>query len=60
MRAGINLPKSSPGDVLLHMNSHSGDVEPYDNQNMDYNELQPARLEAIQEQAEQSEYSRLT
>lgn len=51
VRAGINLPKSSPGDVLNSFNSHhTGDVEPFENQDMDYNELRPARLEAIKEE----------
>ncbi|KAJ0181976.1 hypothetical protein K1T71_002698 [Dendrolimus kikuchii] len=60
VRAGINLPKSNPGDVLLHMKPHSGDVEPYDNQNLDYNELQPARLEAIKEETQQSVFGEVS
>ncbi|KAI8428055.1 hypothetical protein MSG28_002343 [Choristoneura fumiferana] len=54
VRAGINLPKANPGDVLLHTRPHSGSVEPYDNQDLDYNELQPARLEAGKEESEPS------
>lgn len=54
VRAGINLPKSNPGDVLHQSKSSSGSVEPYDNQDMDYNELQPARLEARKEETQQS------
>ncbi|KAI5632174.1 hypothetical protein NE865_15118 [Phthorimaea operculella] len=53
VRAGINLPKANPGDVLQHTKSSVGSVEPYDH-DMDYNELQPARLEARKEEAEQS------
>lgn len=56
MRAGINLPKAHPGDVLLHTKPQMGSVEPYDTQDLDYNELQPARLEASQEQTQQSSY----
>lgn len=54
VRAGINLPKSSPGDVLYNTKSHSGSVEPYDD--LDYNELQPARLEARKEEGQSSTY----
>ncbi|XP_026324394.1 uncharacterized protein LOC113233469 isoform X2 [Hyposmocoma kahamanoa] len=53
VRAGINLPKANPGDVLQHTKPNIGSVEPYD-QDMDYNELQPARLEAQKEEIEQS------
>ncbi|KAL0849370.1 hypothetical protein ABMA28_013676 [Loxostege sticticalis] len=56
VRAGINLPKANPGDVLHHMKPHLGSVEPYDNQDLDYNELQPARLEARKEDTPQSLY----
>lgn len=54
VRAGINLPKSHPGDVLLHTKPHLGSVEPYDDEDTDYNELQPARLEARKEEVQQS------
>lgn len=54
VRAGINLPKAHPGDVLLHTRPHHGSVEPYENEDMDYNELQPARLEARKEEVQQS------
>ncbi|XP_004930961.1 uncharacterized protein LOC101738011 [Bombyx mori] len=61
VRAGINLPKSSPGDVLNSFNSHhTGDVEPFENQDMDYNELRPARLEAIKEETKSGGYSEIT
>lgn len=50
VRAGINLPKANPGDVLHHMKPHYGSVEPYDAQDLDYNELQPARLQAKEEE----------
>ncbi|XP_049867710.1 uncharacterized protein LOC126367973 [Pectinophora gossypiella] len=53
VRAGINLPKANPGDVLQQTKPSFGSVEPYD-QDMDYNELQPARLEARKEETEQS------
>ncbi|CAD0196044.1 unnamed protein product [Chrysodeixis includens] len=59
VRAGINLPKTNPGDVLQHKPS-SGSVEPYENQDMDYNELQPARLEARKEETQQSVYGEVT
>ncbi|XP_026727036.1 uncharacterized protein LOC113493310 [Trichoplusia ni] len=59
VRAGINLPKTNPGDVLQHKSS-SGSVEPYENQDMDYNELQPARLEARKEETQQSVYGEVT
>ncbi|CAK1602965.1 unnamed protein product [Parnassius mnemosyne] len=51
VRAGINLPKANPGDVL-HETIPFGSVEPYDNQDMDYNDLQPARLEARKEKTQ--------
>ncbi|XP_022820388.1 uncharacterized protein LOC111352227 [Spodoptera litura] len=60
VRAGINLPKSNPGDVLHHHKSSSGSVEPYENQDMDYNELQPARLEARKEESEQSAFGEVS
>lgn len=60
VRAGINLPKSSPGDVLMSKKPHPGDVEPYDNQNLDYNELQPARLEARPEETQQSVFGEVS
>ncbi|XP_060801958.1 uncharacterized protein LOC106143669 [Amyelois transitella] len=59
VRAGINLPKANPGDVLHHMRP-IGSAEPYDNQELDYNELQPARLEADKEQTEQSMFGEIT
>ncbi|XP_014369900.2 uncharacterized protein LOC106719926 [Papilio machaon] len=55
VRAGINLPKADPGDVL-HQTKPIGSVEPYDNQDMDYNDLQPARLEARKEESQQSAF----
>lgn len=58
VRAGINLPKANPGDVLQHTKPNVGSVEPY-GQDMDYNELQPARLEAQKEETEQSSYGKL-
>lgn len=59
VRAGINLPKANPGDVLHQMKPHLGSVEPYEDQDMDYNELQPARLEARKEDTQQSLYKYL-
>lgn len=59
VRAGINLPKADPGDVL-HQTKPIGSVEPYDNQDMDYNDLQPARLEARKEETQQSTLSTKT
>lgn len=53
VRAGINLPKSNPGDVLIETKSH-GVVEPYDDRELNDNSLQPARLEAMKEETEQS------
>ncbi|RVE54173.1 hypothetical protein evm_001296 [Chilo suppressalis] len=58
VRAGINLPKANPGDVLHHMRP-VGSVEPYDNQDLDYNELQPARLEARKEETQQSVFGEI-
>lgn len=52
------MPKANPGDVLQHTKPNIGSVEPYD-QDMDYNELQPARLEAQKEEIEQSSYGKL-
>nr|XP_021191261.2 uncharacterized protein LOC110376932 [Helicoverpa armigera] len=60
VRAGINLPKSNPGDVLHQHKPSSGSVEPYENQDMDYNELQPARLEARKEEPQQSAFGEVT
>lgn len=60
VRAGINLPKSNPGDELLHSRPSSGSVEPYEGQDMDYNELQPARLQARSEDAQQSVFGEIT
>ncbi|XP_075992487.1 uncharacterized protein LOC142987543 [Anticarsia gemmatalis] len=60
VRAGINLPKSNPGDVLQQSKPSSGSVEPYENQDMDYNELQPARLEARKEETQQSVYGEVS
>ncbi|XP_068621431.1 uncharacterized protein [Battus philenor] len=59
VRAGINLPKANPGDVL-HETKPIGSVEPYDNQDMDYNDLQPARLEARKEQTQQSAFGEVS
>lgn len=58
VRAGINLPKANPGDVLQNTKPNLGSVEPYD-QDIDYNELQPARLEAQKEETEQGSYGKL-
>ncbi|KAL4712856.1 hypothetical protein ACJJTC_011926 [Scirpophaga incertulas] len=60
VRAGINLPKANPGDVLHHMKPHLGSVEPYENEDLDYNELQPARLEARKEETPQSVFGEVT
>ncbi|XP_059060392.1 uncharacterized protein LOC131853504 isoform X2 [Achroia grisella] len=60
VRAGINLPKANPGDVLHHIKPHSGYAEPYDNQDLDYNELQPARLEARKEEVQQSVFGEIS
>ncbi|XP_026757415.2 uncharacterized protein LOC113517072 [Galleria mellonella] len=60
VRAGINLPKANPGDVLHHIKHHSGYAEPYDNQDLDYNELQPARLEARKEEMQQSVFGEIS
>ncbi|XP_038211449.1 uncharacterized protein LOC119831948 [Zerene cesonia] len=57
VRAGINLPKSSPGDVLLETRPR-GSVEPYND--MDDNNLQPARLEARKEESPQSMFGEVT
>ncbi|CAG4944255.1 unnamed protein product [Colias eurytheme] len=57
VRAGINLPKSSPGDVLLETRPR-GSVEPYND--MDDNNLQPARLEARREESPQSMFGEVT
>ncbi|XP_047515683.1 uncharacterized protein LOC125056568 [Pieris napi] len=56
VRAGINLPKSSPGDVLLEPRP-LGSVEPYD---LDDNNLQPARLEAQRDDSTQSMFGEIT
>lgn len=53
VRAGINLPKANPGDVLQNTKPHLGSVEPYD---LDNNELQPARLLATEENGQQGFY----
>ncbi|CAG9566731.1 unnamed protein product [Danaus chrysippus] len=53
VRAGINLPKSNPGDVLLDTKPQ-GIVEPYDDNN-----LQPARLEARKEETQQSMFGEI-
>ncbi|CAH0748838.1 unnamed protein product [Diatraea saccharalis] len=58
VRAGINLPKANPGDVLHNMKP-VGSVEPYDNEDLDYNELQPARLEARKEETQQSVFGEI-
>ncbi|CAB3230815.1 unnamed protein product [Arctia plantaginis] len=60
VRAGINLPKSNPGDVLQQSKPSRGSVEPYENQEMDYNELQPARLEAQKEDTQQNVFGEVT
>ncbi|XP_063838573.1 uncharacterized protein LOC135087733 [Ostrinia nubilalis] len=60
VRAGINLPKANPGDVLHQMKPHLGSVEPYDTQDLDYNELQPARLEARKEDTQPSVFGEIT
>lgn len=60
VRAGINLPKSNPGDVLHQSRPSVGSVEPYENQDMDYNELQPARLEAVKEEPQQNVVGEVT
>lgn len=52
VRAGINLPKANPGDVLQHTKPHYGSVQPYDQDLVDYNELKPARLQAKEEETE--------
>ncbi|XP_053613602.1 uncharacterized protein LOC128677039 [Plodia interpunctella] len=61
VRAGINLPKANPGDVLHHMRGAggAGSAEP-DDRELDYNELQPARLEADKEETEQSMFGEIT
>ncbi|CAH2067078.1 unnamed protein product, partial [Iphiclides podalirius] len=58
-RAGINLPKANPGDVL-HETKPIGSVEPYENQDMDYNDLQPARLEARKQEMQQSVFGEVS
>ncbi|XP_063376511.1 uncharacterized protein LOC134663900 isoform X1 [Cydia fagiglandana] len=58
VRAGINLPKANPGDVLLHTKPHPGSVEPYDDD--DYNELQPLRLEARKQESEPSMFGEVS
>ncbi|XP_028170175.1 uncharacterized protein LOC114359852 [Ostrinia furnacalis] len=60
VRAGINLPKANPGDVLHQVKPHLGSVEPYDTQDLDYNELQPARLEARKEDTQPSVFGEIT
>ncbi|XP_045762300.1 uncharacterized protein LOC123865352 [Maniola jurtina] len=59
VRAGINLPKANPGDVLVETKSH-GIVEPYDDQELNDNRLQPARLEARKEETQQSMFGEIT
>ncbi|XP_072936866.1 uncharacterized protein [Epargyreus clarus] len=59
VRAGINLPKANPGDVLLDTKSHIGYVEPYDDQELDSNDLKPARLEALKEESSQSMFGEI-
>ncbi|GBP88737.1 hypothetical protein EVAR_57907_1 [Eumeta japonica] len=57
VRAGINLPKANPGDVLQQTKPHLGSVEPYED-DLD-NDLQPARLEAIEEKTGQSMFGEI-
>ncbi|CAK1550063.1 unnamed protein product [Leptosia nina] len=57
VRAGINLPKSSPGDVLLEARP-LGTVEPFND--LDNNNLQPARLEARKDDSTQSMFGEIT
>ncbi|CAH2104447.1 unnamed protein product [Euphydryas editha] len=59
VRAGINLPKANPGDVLVETKPH-GVVEPYDEQEINDNSLQPARLEATKEETQQSMFGEIT
>ncbi|XP_047544788.1 uncharacterized protein LOC125077045 [Vanessa atalanta] len=59
VRAGINLPKANPGDVLVETKPH-GVVEPYDEQELNDNSLQPARLEATKEESQQSMFGEIT
>ncbi|XP_050361386.1 uncharacterized protein LOC126780753 [Nymphalis io] len=59
VRAGINLPKANPGDVLVETKPH-GVVEPYDEQELNDNSLQPARLEASKEESQQSVFGEIT
>ncbi|XP_011554618.3 uncharacterized protein LOC105385872 [Plutella xylostella] len=60
VRAGINLPKSNPGDVLYNTKTSVGSVEPYDNDDFEYNELQPARLQAKKDEAGQTMYGEVS
>ncbi|KAG6460869.1 hypothetical protein O3G_MSEX012278 [Manduca sexta] len=60
VRAGINLPKTSPDDLLHPTKSHTGLVEPYDNEDINNNELQPARLEARKEEIQQSVFGEIS
>ncbi|XP_050670171.1 uncharacterized protein LOC126968962 [Leptidea sinapis] len=57
VRAGINLPKSSPGDILMETRPHAS-VELYND--IEDNDLQPARLEARQEKSTQSMFGEIT
>ncbi|CAH0725995.1 unnamed protein product, partial [Brenthis ino] len=59
VRAGINLPKSNPGDVLVQAKPH-GVVEPYDENELNDNGLKPARLEARKEETHQSMFGEIT
>lgn len=59
VRAGINLPKANPGDVLVESKT-LGAVEPYDEQDLNDNRLQPARLEATKEETQQSQFLYIT
>ncbi|XP_039763357.1 uncharacterized protein LOC120636122 [Pararge aegeria] len=59
VRAGINLPKANPGDVLVETKPH-GIVEPYDDQEINDNSLQPARLEARKDEAQPSMFGEIT
>ncbi|XP_046961512.1 uncharacterized protein LOC124531101 [Vanessa cardui] len=59
VRAGINLPKANPGDVLVETKPH-GVVEPYNEQELNDNSLQPARLEATKEESQQSMFGEIT
>ncbi|XP_041970044.1 uncharacterized protein LOC121726657 [Aricia agestis] len=56
VRAGINLPKASPGDVL----SGSADVVETFDEDLETNQLQPARLESRKDESEQSMLGEVT